>query len=244
MDSQQRMLAQQDQDPGLPGSAVPLVLLHGIQGTARTWDAIAPRLRHSHPVVTPNLRGRADALQPDDPDQYRLEDFADDLSSVLAKVECPPVVVAWSMGVSVVLTVLRMQPAANIRALVLVSGSPCLGDEAVWFHSETIEQLAVEAETRRKNLALVEAATPVAVAASWQHVKLADLRPVLRSVRQPTLVLHGASDDQSPIAHGRFMAKEIPGARLEIWEGVGHNPMAADPERFSASVMEFAKSLT
>ena len=244
MDSQQRKFAQQDQDPGLPESAVPLVLLHGIQGTARTWDRVAPRLRELHPVVTPNLRGRADAFQPNNADEYRLEDFAGDLSSVLAKVDSAPVVVAWSMGVSVVLTLLRMQPSANIGALILVSGSPRLGDEAVWFHSETMEQLAVEAETRRKDLALLEAATPVAVAASWQHVKVADLRPVLNRVRQPTLILHGANDDQSPVDHGRFMANEIPGARLEIWEGVGHNPMAADPERFSTSVMKFAKSLT
>jgi pimeloyl-ACP methyl ester carboxylesterase len=38
----------------------------------------------------------------------------------------------------------------------------------------------------------------------------------------PTLVLHGTADPLFPLAHGRALADEIPGARLLALEGVGH----------------------
>jgi pimeloyl-ACP methyl ester carboxylesterase len=52
----------------------------------------------------------------------------------------------------------------------------------------------------------------------------------LRSVNVPTLVIHGADDPLIPVAAGRDTAAAIPGARLEIIEGMGHNiPEALAP---------------
>jgi pimeloyl-ACP methyl ester carboxylesterase len=52
----------------------------------------------------------------------------------------------------------------------------------------------------------------------------------LRSVRAPTLVIHGADDPLIPAAAGRDTAAAIAGARLEIIEGMGHNiPEALAP---------------
>jgi pimeloyl-ACP methyl ester carboxylesterase len=220
-----------------------IVLLHGIQGTARTWDEVAKGLNSTHRIVAPNLRGRANAFTPDAAGEYRLEDFASDLNDELAKLDHAPFVVAWSMGVSVVLTLLRINPGLNIRGLVFVSGSACVGEEAVWFHSRTMGALVVEAEERRRRLALSEAATSVAVAASWRHVMQADLRPVLDTVSCPTLVIHGAEDDQCPVAHGRLIADRIPQAEFDEWERTGHNPMAADADRFSAAIRDFVASV-
>ncbi len=44
----------------------------------------------------------------------------------------------------------------------------------------------------------------------------------LRSVRSPTLVLHGSDDPLIPLAAGRATAEAIPGARLRVVEGMGH----------------------
>jgi pimeloyl-ACP methyl ester carboxylesterase len=81
------------------------------------------------------------------------------------------------------------------------------------------------------------------VAASWQHVRLTDFRDELETICMPVQVLHGALDDQCPIAHGRLLAQRIPGARLDEWPGAGHNPMAADPVRFADAVDRFACGL-
>ena len=48
------------------------------------------------------------------------------------------------------------------------------------------------------------------------------LRPRLREIRAPTLVLHGTEDPLFPLEHGEALAGEIPGARLLPLEGAGH----------------------
>ncbi|HTZ66662.1 MAG TPA: alpha/beta fold hydrolase [Roseiarcus sp.] len=51
----------------------------------------------------------------------------------------------------------------------------------------------------------------------------ADRRPMLRRIRAPTLVLHGAEDPFVPPAAGADTAANIPGARLRIIPGMGHD---------------------
>lgn len=46
---------------------------------------------------------------------------------------------------------------------------------------------------------------------------------LLRALRCPTLVLHGADDAMVPVVHGRELARKIAGARLEIIPGWGHD---------------------
>lgn len=44
----------------------------------------------------------------------------------------------------------------------------------------------------------------------------------LQQVAVPTLVLHGSADPLLPLEHGRATARAIPGARLEVIDGMGH----------------------
>jgi pimeloyl-ACP methyl ester carboxylesterase len=44
----------------------------------------------------------------------------------------------------------------------------------------------------------------------------------LSEIRVPTLVVHGKADPLIPAAHGRRLARLIPGARLLLVEGLGH----------------------
>ena len=45
----------------------------------------------------------------------------------------------------------------------------------------------------------------------------------LKSVRVPTLVLHGADDPLIPLACGKDTADSIPGAELVVVPGMGHD---------------------
>ena len=61
-----------------------------------------------------------------------------------------------------------------------------------------------------------------------------DRRPLLESIKAPTLVIHGADDPLVPVAAGIDTAKHIHGAQLKIIPGMGHDfapslqPMIAD----------------
>ena len=50
-----------------------------------------------------------------------------------------------------------------------------------------------------------------------------DRRGRLRTIKAPTLVIHGREDPLVPLAGGIDTAEHIPGARLEIIDGMGHN---------------------
>jgi proline iminopeptidase len=50
-----------------------------------------------------------------------------------------------------------------------------------------------------------------------------DRTPQLQTIVAPTLVIHGAADPLVPLACGVDTAQAIPGARLEVIEGMGHD---------------------
>ncbi len=50
-----------------------------------------------------------------------------------------------------------------------------------------------------------------------------DRRPLLARIAAPTLVIHGRDDPLVPLAAGRDTARSIPGARLEVIDGMGHD---------------------
>ncbi len=55
-------------------------------------------------------------------------------------------------------------------------------------------------------------------------------RDDLARVRAPTLVVHGELDAMSPVANGRALAAEIPGAELYVVPGAGHAAPLERPE--------------
>jgi proline iminopeptidase len=61
-----------------------------------------------------------------------------------------------------------------------------------------------------------------------------DRTPLLRKIRCPSLVIHGAADPLVPLACGVDTAQAIPGARLHVIEGMGHDLPAQLIERLLA----------
>jgi len=49
-----------------------------------------------------------------------------------------------------------------------------------------------------------------------------DTNARLPALQVPTLVVHGTDDQLLPVGNGRLIASRMPGAQLEILDGVGH----------------------
>jgi pimeloyl-ACP methyl ester carboxylesterase len=64
----------------------------------------------------------------------------------------------------------------------------------------------------------------------------------LRGLRIPTLVIHGTADELIEAINGDLLASLIPGARLELLEGVGHLFFWEQPQRSAELVARFALS--
>jgi pimeloyl-ACP methyl ester carboxylesterase len=62
-----------------------------------------------------------------------------------------------------------------------------------------------------------------------------DRTPLLRTITAPTVVIHGTADKLVPVSGGKATAKAIPGARLVLIEGLGHDlPRSAWPRMLDA----------
>ena len=66
-----------------------------------------------------------------------------------------------------------------------------------------------------------------------------DLRPRLRDIKVPTLVIVGRHDFITNVAMAEEMVKHIPNAQLEIFEESGHFAVVEEPEKFQRVVKQF-----
>lgn len=70
-----------------------------------------------------------------------------------------------------------------------------------------------------------------------------DRRPMLKTVKAPTLVIHGEADPLVPIAGGRDTAASIAGARLLTIPGMGHDLPLALVDTLADAIAEHAKGV-
>src|ERR1700722_12769990 len=83
------------------------------------------------------------------------------------------------------------------------------------------------------------AASPGALKAIMLLNAQIDVRPVLPNVRVPTLVLHRRTDAQIPVALGRGLAEQIPGAKFIEYPDGDHAFWAGNAEAMIGDIEEF-----
>jgi len=82
------------------------------------------------------------------------------------------------------------------------------------------------------------AATPTTVRALMDMNSRVDVRHTLSAVRVPTLVLHRTRDALFQVAEAEYIADRIPGARLEVLDGVDHF-VSGDPDQILDAIEPF-----
>lgn len=70
-----------------------------------------------------------------------------------------------------------------------------------------------------------------------------DLRPRLREIRVPTLIVHGAHDTGRTIEYAQTLAAAIAGSRMVVMEESGHSPMVETPEAYDTALHGFLGGL-
>lgn len=79
-----------------------------------------------------------------------------------------------------------------------------------------------------------------------KRFKAAEERPMnhaFERITTPTLLLWGEKDRLIPLANGEAMAERIDGAKLIVYEGVGHLPQEEIPERSAIDTFTFLGSV-
>jgi class 3 adenylate cyclase len=81
--------------------------------------------------------------------------------------------------------------------------------------------------------------SPGAAVAILAMNALIDVRAALPAIQAPALIMHRIGDGINPVAGARFMAGQIPGARLVELPGGDHHPWIGDTEAIVAELEQF-----
>jgi class 3 adenylate cyclase len=96
-----------------------------------------------------------------------------------------------------------------------------------------------EAFGRRLASYFRQSASPGAAVALYRMNTSIDIRSVLSTIRVPTLMLHRSGDLDANVDEGRWIARQIPGARFIELPGEDHLPWVGDQDRLLDEVEEF-----
>jgi pimeloyl-ACP methyl ester carboxylesterase len=83
------------------------------------------------------------------------------------------------------------------------------------------------------------AASPATAIELLRRLDEIDVRPVLPTIRVPTLVLHAVGDRMVNVENGRYLARHIPNARYVELAGQDHFPYLDGRETILAEIEEF-----
>ena len=182
--------------------------------------------------------------------KYTVEDMADDGFAVLDAVGAAAAHIAgWSMGGMIVQAMAIKHPARILSMSSVMSGPGLIAigrdpdviaaftappattrDEAAQRHLTglrawgspacfDVDRITADAHAAYDRCWDPEGRARQAMAIGSSRSREADLG----SLHVPTLVVHGDADRLVPLEAGRATAAAIPGARLEIVEGMGHD---------------------
>lgn len=246
------------------GSSGPaIVLVHGLGGSRRSWDALVPLLAREARVLVPDLRGCGESSRGEAP--YTLARAADDILGLVRGLQWSPVVlVGHSLGGVIVQEIITRNPA-EVAAAVLVSTSSRLGEQATanWLRlADAVERKGLsdspQAAARGYSARFV-AEHPDVVAEHARRSAATDRRVYaeqaraasayrydeqLAAVRCPVLVLQGLDDRMTPPGGSVLLHRALPaGNRLEMIEGAGHNLPLEAPEAVARLILDFVHGL-
>ncbi|CAN5322779.1 alpha/beta hydrolase [soil metagenome] len=117
-----------------------LLLVHGGEDHARSWDWIATRLRDDWHIVCPDLRGHGDSdWSPDG--AYTLEYLAYDLAALIRHLDQGPVsIVAHSFGGAISLRYAGLFPE-TVRRLAVIEGLAATEDFGYLISATSIDRV-------------------------------------------------------------------------------------------------------
>jgi non-heme chloroperoxidase len=244
-----------------------ILFIHGFNQCRLSWlrqftdVALAGRYR----MIAMDLRGHGESDKPLDANSYAADKlWGDDVASVLAAAGLKrPAFVVWSYAGRVIADYFRAHGAGAIGGVNFVAArtyversmlgpgqqnlgamkSPDLAQNiaatrAFLRSCFEVQPAQEDFETMLAFNMIVPAAVRTAVLARGP-----DTPDAFRALDCPALVTHGAKDQVLLPALSEFTASCVKGARLSIYEGIGHAPFWEDAGRFNRELAEFMDSL-
>jgi 3-oxoadipate enol-lactonase len=239
---------------------LPALMFSNSLGTDwRMWQPQVNSLRGQFRMIRYDTRGHGQSAAP--PGPYSLAQLGRDALAVLDHLDIER---AHFCGISMggaTAQWLGIHAPQRLRKLVIANSAARIGTEAGWreraalARGEGLDGIAAGAPGRwfTPDFATLDPLTVVVLAetlrtgsaegyaACCEALAVADLRPQLRAIRVPTLIIAGAADPVTTVADAQAMQEAIPDARLVTLAASHISNIEAAPA-FSLALSRFLAS--
>jgi sigma-B regulation protein RsbQ len=244
----------------------PMLFAHGFGCDQHMWRFVAPAFRDRYRVVLFDQVGcGASDLSSYDRDRYgTLEGYAEDVLEICAELDLERVIFVGHSVAAMIGVLAAAREPQRFDRLVLVGPSPRYIDDDGYVGGFTREDIDELLQSLASNyLGWSNAMAPVImgnpdrpelgreltnsfcrtdpdIARHFAHVTFtSDNRRDLAGVRTPSLVLQCSDDAIAPTAVGRFVAAQMPNARLTMLDATGHCPNLSAPRQTVEAIEDF-----
>ena len=257
-------------DEGMKTDSLPLVLLHGTASSLHTFDAWATVLKYDMRVVRLDLP--AFGLTSPFPDRnYAMTEYVEFIRHFLAALGIKKCILAGnSLGGNIAWQVAARHPEL-VGKLILIdaAGYPMVSKSAPlafkmaripvvnklityitprFMVKASVENVYADKSkvtsklvTRYFDLTLREGNRQALVDRMNTPSNPEDMA-LIKTIRQPTLVLWGAEDQLIPVSEAQRFHRDLPHDVVVTLKGVGHVPMEESPQESLAAVRSFLKN--
>ena len=221
------------------GCGEPVVLVHGLAGSARWWRRNVAALARHHTVYLVNLPGfgsfRRYGLR------FTLAEGADWLGAWIEAAGIGPChVVAHSMGGYLTIRLAAGRPEL-VRRLVLVAPAVIAGSRPIRAYPLALVAAGLAASPSFLPLLALDSlrAGPLTILRAAGRLLSDDVRAELEAVSAPTLLVWGSRDPLVPPALGPQVRGALRDGTLLVLPGAGHVPNYDRPRQFNEATLAF-----
>ena len=231
---------------GTPGNDHPLVIAHGLFGSARNWRAIAKRLARERHVVVPDMRNHGDSGWHED------HDYPSMAGDIAGLIDRRADVLGHSMGGKAAMALALTEPD-KIARLIVADIAPVAYD-----HERLLDLSAVETRSDAEAQLAEHVADPGIRAFLLQSLEPRERRWKLNldvlsdrmgevigwpdlpgTYEGPTLVIAGERSEYVGPRGREAIERHFPAAEVVTLKDAGHWLHAEQPEPFLETVMAF-----
>lgn len=244
------------------GEGPPLVILHGLFGSAKNWTTIAKRLGAEYKIYTVDLRNHGESPWAD---EMSYESMASDVAALMDSLGlAQATVIGHSMGGKAAMDLALTQPE-RVASLIVVDIAPVPYDHGFVHFVDVMRRVDLKGLTRRGEVDarladaipeplirsfLLQNLTIQGDSLSWR-INLAALDANMAALMDfpkaldghsyggPTLFLTGGASDYVRPEHHAVIERYFPLVATHSIAGAGHWVHAAAPDLFLEQVEDF-----
>ena len=239
-----------------PEGAPVVVLSSSLGTTQELWERQLPDLTKRFRVLTYDHPGHGSSSLSELP--CTVESLADGLLALLDEVAVERVSLCGISLGGMVGMALALAAPERVERLVLACTSAYVGPPEGWaqrariVRTEGIDAIAdtvvdrwftrslarEEPETVARFRTMLTATAPEGYARCCEALGAWDARERISAIAAPALVIAGADDPATPVAHGELIASRVAGSRLVLLERAAHLANVEQADAFTAAVLE------